>query len=137
MRLNSFSVGPVFTKKPSAVYAYVRDTARFECEADGIPKPNITWSKNGEEQTNSDYITVGDGFLIVYDLVSSDMGAYQCFAKSYLGTIQATAELSVFRKGNHCIYRYMVLKAKCCRPVMHRIVVQNAMIFRQIYKLDF
>ena len=47
---------------------------------------------------------------MVYDLVSSDMGAYQCFAKSYLGTIQATAELSVFRKGNHCIY--IVLKAK-------------------------
>lgn len=83
------------------MYAYVNTDARFECKAEGIPKPTITWSRNGDEQTNSDFITVGDGFLIVHDLVISDKGAYQCFAKNSLGEIQATAELSVFRRGNH------------------------------------
>jgi len=62
------------------------------------------WSRNGEEQTDSDYIIVGDGFLTVKDLVLSDIGAYQCFAKNSLGTIQVTAELKVFRKGKHCIH---------------------------------
>lgn len=91
------------TKKPRAVHAHVNRVARFECEAGGIPKPNITWWRNGEKQTDSDFITVGNGFLLVQDLVLSDMGPYQCFAKNDLGTLQATAVLSVYRIGKNII----------------------------------
>ncbi|KAM7446448.1 putative aminophospholipid-translocase [Porites harrisoni] len=91
--------GPVFTKKPNAVNAYENTNARFECRADGIPKPNITWTKNGEELVNKAFISITDGYLTVNDLVPSDKGVYQCFAKNNLGKIQASAQLSVYREG--------------------------------------
>ena len=96
-----FPDGPVFTKKPNAVDAYENTNARFECRADGIPKPNITWTKNGEELVNKAFISITDGYLTVNDLVPSDKGVYQCFAKNYLGKIQASAQLSVYREGNN------------------------------------
>ena len=96
-----FPDGPVFTKKPNAVNAYENTNARFECRADGIPKPNITWTKNGEELVNKAFISITDGYLTVNDLVPSDKGVYQCFAKNNLGKIQASAQLSVYREGNY------------------------------------
>lgn len=91
--------GPVFTKKPRDVHAHAASSVRFECEAEGIPKPNISWSLNGRKLTNSGYINVGDGFLQVQDLVTSDTGVYQCFAKGNSGEFQASAQLFVYRAG--------------------------------------
>lgn len=97
-----FSAPPVFTKKPSDVHAHVSTDVRFECLADGIPKPKITWSRNGDIIGSFAYTIVGDGFLIVQDLVFSDAGGYQCFAENYLGKVQATGELVVYRRGKYC-----------------------------------
>ena len=101
MCYHCFPDGPVFIKKPNAVNASEDTNATFECRADGIPKPNITWTKNGEALVNKCFISIKDGYLIVNDLVSSDKGVYQCFAKNYLGKIQASAQLSVYREGNY------------------------------------
>ncbi|KAL9972279.1 hypothetical protein ACROYT_G018562 [Oculina patagonica] len=90
---------PVFVKKPNNVHAYADSNALFECFADGIPKPNITWRRNGDMIENSHYNVIGYGFLLVKMLVLSDMGPYQCFAENALGKIQATAELAVYEKG--------------------------------------
>ena len=90
---------PVFTKKPRAVHAYQHTNVRFECLADGMPKPRIIWSKTGDDITNTSFTTVGEGFLLILEVVSSDMGSYQCFAENDLGRIQATAELYVYWKG--------------------------------------
>ena len=90
---------PLFIKKPNNVHAYVDSNALFECFADGIPKPVITWSRNGDVIEKSLYNVIGDGYLLVKRLVLSDMGPYQCFAENHLGKIQATAELNVYMKG--------------------------------------
>lgn len=90
---------PVFVKRPSNVHAYADSNALFECFADGIPKPNITWRRNGDMIESSAYNVIGYGFLLVKMLVLSDMGPYQCFAENSLGKIQATAELAVYEKG--------------------------------------
>ena len=90
---------PKFTKQPQTSHAYVDSDARFECAADGFPKPVITWRKNGEIQRGSFFLEIGDGYLIVKALVQLDMGVYQCFASNGLGNIQAAAELLVYRKG--------------------------------------
>ena len=81
------------------MHAHAASSVRFECEAEGIPKPNISWSLNGRKLTNSGYINVGDGFLQVQDLVTSDTGVYQCFAKGNSGEFQASAQLFVYRAG--------------------------------------
>ncbi|XP_022797152.1 hemicentin-1-like isoform X1 [Stylophora pistillata] len=90
---------PVFIKKPNNVHAYSDSNALFECFADGIPKPVITWSRNGDVIEESYFNDIGDGYLLVKMLVLSDMGPYQCFAENYLGKIQATAELNVYMEG--------------------------------------
>jgi len=92
---------PVFKKTPRAVHAYQHTDVRFECVADGMPKPRITWSKTGDIITNTPFTTVGDGFLLILEVALSDMGSYQCFAENDLGRIQATAELYVYRKGKY------------------------------------
>ncbi|KAL9985599.1 hypothetical protein ACROYT_G008021 [Oculina patagonica] len=91
---------PVFTKKPRTVHAYQYTNVRFDCLADGIPKPRITWSKTGDVIGNTAFTTVGNGYLLILDVVFSDMGSYQCFAENSFGKIQATVELSVYRKGD-------------------------------------
>lgn len=94
-----FSDGPVFTKKPSEVHAYKKSSVQFECQAEGIPKPNISWSLNGRELSTSSYTRVGDGVLVVQDIVFSDKGVYQCFAKGYSGKVQASGQLFVYYEG--------------------------------------
>ena len=94
-----FSDGPVFTKKPSDVHAYRNSRVQFECQAEGIPKPNISWSLNGRELSTSSYTRVGDGVLEVRDLVFSDKGMYQCFAKGHSGKVQASGQLFVYYEG--------------------------------------
>lgn len=89
---------PVFSMKPSDVHAHSGSDVRFKCSAHGIPKPTITWSKNGVG-VGGDYIVVGDGFMLVKDLVFWDAAVYQCFAENYLGKVQASANLFVYRKG--------------------------------------
>ena len=64
---------------------------------------------------NSDFNTIGYGFLLVKMLVLSDMGPYQCFAENSLGKIQATAELAVYMRGKYFLSKFK----KKIRLVMH------------------
>ncbi|EDO40996.1 predicted protein, partial [Nematostella vectensis] len=88
---------PVFIKRLRDHNAYTGSVVTFNCTADGNPKPNVYWSKNGYKIGSTDFTKVGDGFLKVEDLLPSDMGMYQCFATNSLGSIQASAELSVYK----------------------------------------
>nr|AIZ68366.1 neogenin/DCC [Nematostella vectensis] len=90
---------PVFIKRLRDHNAYTGSVVTFNCTADGNPKPNVYWSKNGYKIGSTDFTKVGDGFLKVEDLLPSDMGMYQCFATNSLGSIQASAELSVYKTG--------------------------------------
>ena len=109
---------PVFIMKPKDVHAYSDSNALFECFADGIPKPAITWRRNGDTIENSDFNTIGYGFFLVKMLVLSDMVPYQCFAENSLGTIQATAELVVYMRGKY-ILGLSLKKASVCYEI-HR-----------------
>ena len=99
--LNLLLAPPVFTKKPRAAHAYRHTDVRFECLADGMPKPRITWSRTGDIIRSTLFTTVGEGFLLILEVALSDIGSYQCFAENDLGRIQATAELYVYRKGKY------------------------------------
>ena len=91
------------------MHAYRQSSVQFECQAEGIPKPNISWSFGGRELSNSSYMHVIDGVLMVQDLVFSDMGVYQCFAKGYSGKVQASGQLFVYNKGKGQFHIYEAL----------------------------
>ena len=90
------------------MHAYKKSRVQFECQAEGIPKPNISWSLNGRELSLS-YTSVGDGVLEVRDLVFSDKGVYQCFAKGHSGKVQASGQLFVYYEGKDQFPFYEVL----------------------------
>lgn len=45
----SFSVPPSVVERPESQTRPRAGTARFMCQAEGVPPPRISWLKNGEE----------------------------------------------------------------------------------------
>uniref|UniRef100_A0A3B3V3F9 Contactin 1 n=1 Tax=Poecilia latipinna TaxID=48699 RepID=A0A3B3V3F9_9TELE len=62
----------------------------MSCIAKGVPKPQISWLKNGEPLDGTE--------LRFSRLTSDDAGMYQCIAENRHGVIYANAELRVFAK---------------------------------------
>lgn len=82
------------------MFAQVHTTVEFECDIYGVPKPQITWLKNGEIVVPSDYFLIVDGRnLRILGLVKSDAGMYQCAAENGVGNVQAGAQLSILQPG--------------------------------------
>lgn len=48
-----FVARPVISEKPETVEWPVSRLARFSCGVEGIPKPKVTWYKNGQRITKS------------------------------------------------------------------------------------
>ncbi|KAL3275186.1 hypothetical protein HHI36_019955 [Cryptolaemus montrouzieri] len=66
---------------------------------DGLPSPQVTWSKNGKEVISSDRISTKWEFnkasLEIKDTNTSDAGRYTCTAINEAGTALSTADLVV------------------------------------------
>lgn len=58
----------------------------IRCTVEGYPKPNITWSKDGEEITLPDILTKGDA------------GQYVITASNALSSVNATLEIIILCK---------------------------------------
>jgi hypothetical protein len=55
----------------------IAKTVRFECEFEGMPKPNITWYKNGELLHINGRIRQKTWTLVLSNTVKEDSGIYQ------------------------------------------------------------
>ncbi len=70
----------------------------FECEIYGVPRPTITWLKNGDVVIPSDYFQIVDNRnLRILGLVRSDDGIYQCMGENEVGNVQASAQLVILQ----------------------------------------
>ena len=79
----------------------------FTCEATGKPVPNVSWYFNGVminvSDNSSKYmimsrslnITTTENTLTVYNVTSSDVGAYSCSATTILGNDSTSGLLQV------------------------------------------
>lgn len=74
-------------------------TARFTCDAQGVPHPNITWLKNGEPVAPSGRIRVLNNKLVISMSVANDTGYYQCMAQNGVGESWGLAHLFVNSSG--------------------------------------
>ncbi|XP_022907752.1 protein sidekick isoform X2 [Onthophagus taurus] len=80
------------------------------CDAVGIPKPNISWFRNGknvEEIADKRYKIEEDNSLLITKVIIADMGMFQCFARSEAGESSASTWLKVkrFKKNKMRIIR--------------------------------
>ena len=66
------------------------------CAASGVPKPTITWFKDGEVFTSSARVFIySNGSLEIPKALSSDSGEYSCSARNRIGESTMTSTVTV------------------------------------------
>ena len=70
-------------------------TAILKCTAAGNPPPKVTWFKVNSTLPVGRHVVESSGVLILQDVRPGDEGQYSCKAENLLGTINASARLTV------------------------------------------
>lgn len=95
-----FAVPPRFIRRPQNVRAHEKSVVEHQCDIYGVPKPKITWMKDGITIEEKDYLQfVNNKHLKILGLLDIDQGIYQCFGENELGSIQGEAQLIVVAEG--------------------------------------
>ena len=89
------------------------------CYSKGLPKPVVTWYKNGEA-IDSDNFDADTGMLTFTGIQFADRGLYKCETRNFVGTDSATVEITVegirlFSKIQlNCAASVVVVSRFCC-----------------------
>ncbi|XP_061630707.1 protogenin B-like [Phyllopteryx taeniolatus] len=88
-------VPPSIVEKPESQTRPRAGTARFMCQAEGVPPPHISWLKNGEEVHLNGRIKMYNSKLVITQIIPEDDAIYQCIAESEQGSVLSLARLIV------------------------------------------
>ncbi|XP_037109388.1 protogenin B-like [Syngnathus acus] len=88
-------VPPSIVERPESQTRPRAGTARFICQAEGIPPPRISWLKNGEEVHLNGRIKMYNSKLVITQIIPEDDAIYQCIAESEEGSVLSLARLIV------------------------------------------
>lgn len=69
-----------------------------ECPVSGIPKPDVTWSRDDSKLDTDGSLAVKDSVLIINSVTIGDMGVYLCKAGNLLGEVVASSMVNVTGK---------------------------------------
>ena len=96
---------PSLLQPPVETTVNESQTAILKCVADGNPTPQVTWSKLNSSLAIGRHVTTSSA-LIVKDVRPEDDGVYRCTAENLLGTVNATAKLTVQSKSvnKYCLH---------------------------------
>ena len=86
---------PSLVQRPVGTRANESETAILKCTAAGNPPPKVTWTKLNFSLPAGRYVIEPSGALIVKDVMPGDDGVYSCRAENLLGSVNATAKLTV------------------------------------------
>ena len=90
------SVSAPFLQEPLAgMTVNEGQTAFLKCKVDGHPHPRITWSKIKSSLPVGRHVVESSGALILKNVKSEDDGVYRCRAENLLGSVSASAKLTV------------------------------------------
>ncbi|KAK5890542.1 hypothetical protein CesoFtcFv8_014057 [Champsocephalus esox] len=102
---------PVVRSRPRIADPHIRtvsapaeSTARLACEAQGEPKPSITWTKVSTGAVMSilskaeRFEVLPNGTLVIQNIQLQDRGTYICSAQSFLGRDRLLANLEVWTR---------------------------------------
>ncbi|XP_077420189.1 protogenin A isoform X2 [Vanacampus margaritifer] len=86
---------PSLVEWPESLTRPRAGTARFVCQAEGFPTPQINWLKNGERVHSNGRIKMYNSKLIINQIIPEDDAIYQCQAENEQGSVLAMARLIV------------------------------------------
>lgn len=89
---------PYFTVEPEIQTAAEGETVEFNCEASGVPEPEIKWIHNGKpiaESPPNPRRTVLKNKIIIENLSKKDTGNYGCNATNSLGYVYKDVYVNV------------------------------------------
>lgn len=97
----------IFRTEPQDLLVYLYDAALLGCVINGVPKPNISWYKDGKQLQEKRNIRVHvDGVLEIYPVEFNDFGSYYCVAEnldkkliSRTSKLEQNADVKVILKG--------------------------------------
>ncbi|XP_028849387.1 neural cell adhesion molecule L1.2 isoform X2 [Denticeps clupeoides] len=81
---------PYWTREPESELYAPGETVELDCKADGIPRPQLTWSINGvplSEIDKDSRLSLEAGTLVLKDVKFGDTAVYQCKAQNKHGSI--------------------------------------------------
>ncbi|UYV79721.1 ROBO1 [Cordylochernes scorpioides] len=91
------TVRPRWLRQPKDVTALAGEDVELTCDAGGEPAPAVTWQRRGGlprlRSSGADRAT-----LKISDVTSADEGVYLCEAKNSVGSIKASATLTVLSR---------------------------------------
>ncbi|MEE6503000.1 hypothetical protein FKM82_004705, partial [Ascaphus truei] len=86
---------PSFIEWPESLTRPRAGTARFVCQAEGIPTPKISWLKNGRKMHSNGRIKMYNSKLVINQIIPEDDAVYQCMAENSRGSVLSRARLIV------------------------------------------
>ncbi|KAM3828374.1 LOW QUALITY PROTEIN: protogenin [Vipera latastei] len=86
---------PAFVEWPESLTRPRAGTARFACQAEGVPTPKISWLKNGRKIHSNGRIKTYSSKLVINQIIPEDDAIYQCVAENSQGSVLARARLTV------------------------------------------
>ncbi|XP_052746795.1 titin, partial [Bicyclus anynana] len=122
---------PTFVKTLTSQRARVEQTVIFTASYTGVPKPDITWYKDGEViKTDEIYTIENDGETTVCKITTvnkSSEGTYRCEAVSDVGKASTTATLRVI-ESKETVDKVTTKKTKIIKKDQRRQVVEEVSI---------
>ena len=67
----------------------------LECEAEGVPKPDVSWYLDDGQIYPSDRFDVDNDRLVIYDVEGSDSGEWKCIAENEVGSAEESEQIQV------------------------------------------
>ena len=86
---------PSLLQPPVETTVNESQTAIIKCTADSNPPAHVTWTKQNSSLPVGRHVVESSGALIVNDVRPGDEGFYSCRADNLLGSVNATAKLTV------------------------------------------
>ena len=108
-----FSVPPkIVSSSPTSFHQPLGSMVKIFCKAEGSPKPNVTWTKDGRSIFTSQRITYqSEGSeIIINNLQDDDGGIFKCTYRNTVGLITQTIHLIV--EGSDCVVMCLVCNSR-------------------------
>lgn len=70
----------------------------IECPVSGMPKPDVTWSRQDNNMDTDGRVLVKDSGLIITNATRTDTGVYLCKAVNLAGEVVASSIINVTSK---------------------------------------